>query len=141
MLPGRVDDGLVRKHRVGARSRTPCGEQNEREAGAERVHRLFRQVPLDHGIHSGMFSDWWKQTLLSLEGQDHLRLRRLLNPAFKQGVVQGMVPGFAELAHELVDGFSERGSVELVSEFAATACKAMYRCTDCLEPFDHVKEI
>ena len=74
--------------------------------------------PAQNGIHSGMFSDWWKQTLLSLEGQDHLRLRRLLNPAFKQGVVQGMVPGFAELAHELVDGFSERGSVELVSEFA-----------------------
>nr|WP_211247623.1 1,2-phenylacetyl-CoA epoxidase subunit PaaD [Cryptosporangium arvum] len=29
----------------------------------------------------------------------------------------------------------------LVSEFGATACKALYRCTDCLEPFDHVKEI
>ncbi len=31
--------------------------------------------------------------------------------------------------------------VELVSEFGATACKAMYRCVACLEPFDHVKEI
>jgi ring-1,2-phenylacetyl-CoA epoxidase subunit PaaD len=31
--------------------------------------------------------------------------------------------------------------VELASEFGATACKAMYRCTACLEPFDHVKEI
>jgi ring-1,2-phenylacetyl-CoA epoxidase subunit PaaD len=31
--------------------------------------------------------------------------------------------------------------VELTSEFGATACKAMYRCTACLEPFDHVKEI
>jgi ring-1,2-phenylacetyl-CoA epoxidase subunit PaaD len=28
-----------------------------------------------------------------------------------------------------------------VSEFGSTACKALYRCTDCLEPFDHVKEI
>jgi ring-1,2-phenylacetyl-CoA epoxidase subunit PaaD len=32
-------------------------------------------------------------------------------------------------------------SVELVSEFGATACKALYRCTSCLEPFEHVKEI
>ncbi|GAB3196200.1 phenylacetate-CoA oxygenase subunit PaaJ [Nocardioides hungaricus] len=32
-------------------------------------------------------------------------------------------------------------ATELVSEFGATACRAMYRCTDCLEPFDHVKEI
>jgi ring-1,2-phenylacetyl-CoA epoxidase subunit PaaD len=32
-------------------------------------------------------------------------------------------------------------SVELTSEFGATACKALYRCADCLEPFEHVKEI
>ncbi len=31
--------------------------------------------------------------------------------------------------------------VELTSEFGPTACKAMYRCTSCLEPFEHVKEI
>ncbi|GLY14581.1 phenylacetate-CoA oxygenase subunit PaaJ [Kineosporia sp. NBRC 101677] len=29
----------------------------------------------------------------------------------------------------------------LVSEFGATACKAQYRCNECLEPFEHVKEI
>jgi len=32
------------------------------------------------------------------------------------------------------------GRTELTSEFGATACKALYRCTDCLEPFEHVKE-
>jgi ring-1,2-phenylacetyl-CoA epoxidase subunit PaaD len=31
--------------------------------------------------------------------------------------------------------------VDLTSEFGSTACKAMYRCRACLEPFDHVKEI
>jgi ring-1,2-phenylacetyl-CoA epoxidase subunit PaaD len=31
--------------------------------------------------------------------------------------------------------------VALTSEFGATACKALYRCTSCLEPFEHVKEI
>ncbi|TQS42916.1 1,2-phenylacetyl-CoA epoxidase subunit PaaD [Cryptosporangium phraense] len=30
---------------------------------------------------------------------------------------------------------------QLLSEFGATACKALYRCTECLEPFEHVKEI
>lgn len=30
---------------------------------------------------------------------------------------------------------------EVTSEFGPTACKAIYRCTDCLEPFEHVKEI
>ena len=31
--------------------------------------------------------------------------------------------------------------VELTSEFGPTACRAMYRCSACREPFDHVKEI
>ncbi|MEU8239157.1 1,2-phenylacetyl-CoA epoxidase subunit PaaD [Actinoplanes missouriensis] len=33
------------------------------------------------------------------------------------------------------------GRTQSVSEFGSTACKALYRCGDCLEPFDHVKEI
>ncbi|EON24604.1 MULTISPECIES: 1,2-phenylacetyl-CoA epoxidase subunit PaaD [Nocardioides] len=32
-------------------------------------------------------------------------------------------------------------AVRLTSEFGPTACKALYQCTDCLEPFEHVKEI
>ena len=35
----------------------------------------------------------------------------------------------------------DSAATELVSEFGSTACKAQYRCTSCLEPFDHVKEI
>ncbi len=30
--------------------------------------------------------------------------------------------------------------VTLASEFGSTACKALYRCATCGEPFDHVKE-
>ena len=35
----------------------------------------------------------------------------------------------------------DSADVELTSEFGSTACKALYRCRACLEPFDHVKEI
>lgn len=30
---------------------------------------------------------------------------------------------------------------ERISEFGATACRSLYRCRSCGEPFDHVKEI
>ena len=30
-------------------------------------------------------------------------------------------------------------NTEVVSEFGSTACKAAYRCTDCLEPFEYFK--
>ena len=33
----------------------------------------------------------------------------------------------------------ESTSTELVSEFGSTACKASYRCKDCLEPFEYFK--
>jgi len=33
------------------------------------------------------------------------------------------------------------GDTEEVSEFGATACKALRRCRSCREPFEHVKEI
>ena len=74
--------------------------------------------PAQNGIHSGLFSDWWKKTLLSLEGEEHDRIRRLLRPAFGRKVVQGWMPSFQQLATELIDTFSERGEVELISEFA-----------------------
>ena len=35
----------------------------------------------------------------------------------------------------------DSAEVELTSEFGSTACKAMYRCRSCREPFEHVKEI
>ena len=29
--------------------------------------------------------------------------------------------------------------IEIISEFGATACKSMHKCTECLEPFEHFK--
>jgi cytochrome P450 len=84
--------------------------------------RRFRQGnarwPSQNGIHSGLFSDWWQETLLSLEGDDHARIRRLLMPAFRNKTIAAMRPRFQALADELIDGFAERGTVEFVSEFA-----------------------
>jgi cytochrome P450 len=84
--------------------------------------RRFRQGnarwPAQNGIHSGLFSDWWQETLLSLEGEDHSRIRRLLVPAFRNKAIAAMRPRFQALADELIDGFAGRGSVEFVREFA-----------------------
>ncbi len=84
--------------------------------------RRFRQGnarwPAQNSIHSGLFSDWWGETLLSLEGDDHARLRALFRPAFRNKTIAAMSSTFQALAHELIDGFAPRGEVEFVSEFA-----------------------
>ncbi|WP_235736703.1 hypothetical protein [Nocardioides alcanivorans] len=92
------------------------------EAAAVLKDRRFQQGnarwPAQNGIHSGLFSDWWQETLLSLEGDDHSRIRRLLTPAFRSRTIAAMRPRFQALANELIDGFVGRGRVEFVSEFA-----------------------
>ena len=74
--------------------------------------------PDQNGIHDGPWREWWQETLLSLDGDDHLRLRRLLTPAFRSKTIEAMRPRFQALANELIDGFATRGTVEFVSEFA-----------------------
>ena len=84
--------------------------------------RRFRQGnarwPEQNGIHGGVFADWWGETLLSLEGDDHARVRRLLVPAFRNRTIAALRPRFTMLADELIDAFSARGSVEFIAEFA-----------------------
>lgn len=84
--------------------------------------RRFRQGnaqwPDQNGIHEGPWREWWQQTLLSIEGDDHLRLRKLLGPAFRMKTIEAMRPRFQSLANELIDRFAARGTVEFVSEFA-----------------------
>ena len=92
------------------------------EASALLRDRRFRQGnarwPEQNGIHSGLFSDWWGETLLSLEGDDHARIRRLLVPAFRNRTIAAMRPTFQAIADDLIDAFAPRGRVEFVSEFA-----------------------
>lgn len=74
--------------------------------------------PALNGVAAGPLVDWWNRSLLNLEGDDHRRLRKLLNPAFTPGLVNGLAPRFRALAGDLMDAFAERGRCEFVSEFA-----------------------
>jgi cytochrome P450 len=93
----------------------------------DQVSRLIRHPdlrqgsrlwPAHHGITSGPFADWWASWVLNMEGEEHHRLRRLLNPAFSRRIVEPLRPRFSALAGELVDGFAEPGRCEFMAEFA-----------------------
>ncbi|HYA50902.1 MAG TPA: cytochrome P450 [Streptosporangiaceae bacterium] len=86
-----------------------------RHPGLRQGSRLW---PAHHGITSGPFADWWASWVLNMEGEEHHRLRRLLNPAFSRRIVEPLRPRFGALAGELVDGFAEPGRCEFMAEFA-----------------------
>lgn len=74
--------------------------------------------PDHNGVHTGLFHDWWTKSLLVLEGDDHHRIRRLLNPAFAPKNLEQYLPRFEVLAEELVQGFIDKGEFEAVDDFA-----------------------
>ncbi len=58
-------------------------------------------------------------TLLSADPPDHARYRGLVNKAFSARRVAGMEGSIRAIAQDLFDKFKEKGSVELIHEFAA----------------------
>ncbi len=94
---------------------------------AEEVRKLLKDRrlrqgsatwPAHNGVDRGSFVDWWSAALLNLEGEDHTRIRRLLNPAFAPRSIDRLVPRFRALAEELIAGFAPAGRCEFMSEFA-----------------------
>ena len=78
--------------------------------------------PDHHGVHSGLFHDWWSKNLLVLEGEEHHRIRRLLNPAFSPTVARRLEPEFQEIATELIDAMKAKveadEEIEFIGDFA-----------------------
>ena len=76
------------------------------------------QWPAHNGVTSGPFLDWWNSWILNKEGEEHQRLRTLLNPAFSKRLIKGLVPQFQALAGELIEAFADKGECDFVTEFA-----------------------
>jgi cytochrome P450 len=119
-----VQSEAVREARAaGWCARTPYGLAVLRYAEVSKLikDRRLRQGswawPQHNGV-SGPFAAWWAGWILNMEGEDHARLRRLLNPAFAPKALQAMSPKFVALANELVDEFAATGECEYVSQFA-----------------------
>ncbi|EWT00060.1 cytochrome P450 [Intrasporangium oryzae NRRL B-24470] len=76
------------------------------------------QWPAHNGVTEGPFAEWWASWILNKEGEEHHRLRRLMNPAFSPKLIGGLVPRFQALAAELVDAFERPDHCEFMREFA-----------------------
>jgi cytochrome P450 len=92
------------------------------EVGALLKDRRLRQGswswPAQNGITDGVLSNWWKSSLVAMEGEDHGRIRRLVNPAFSHSVIATMEQSFRELAHDIIDQFEDHGECEFMADFA-----------------------
>jgi ring-1,2-phenylacetyl-CoA epoxidase subunit PaaD len=85
----------------------------------------------------------WTTDWITPEGREKLRAYGIAPPVdgtAADGRLAGRVARLAG-ASNLVIACPRCGSTmtEKISQFGSTPCKASYRCTDCLEPFDYFK--
>lgn len=95
------------------------------------------------------------ETILALHGYTQVAVNTVLSPAWssdfisEQGRINleeyGIAPPSGKSKGALL-GIDPVGcpqckskNTSVVSEFGSTACKALYKCNDCLEPFDYFK--
>lgn len=87
------------------------------------------------------------QAALNSHGVDDMMIRRILSPPWttdwisddgRQKLRQyGIAPPSKSL--DVACPQCKSLHTEMVSEFGSTACKASFRCCDCLEPFEYFK--
>ncbi|MDS9469271.1 1,2-phenylacetyl-CoA epoxidase subunit PaaD [Paracoccus sp. MBLB3053] len=100
-----------------------------------------------HGIEKlrleRQLSPPWTTDWITAEGRDKLRAYGIAPPIDGTAADGRLAGRIARLAgsSNLVIACPRCGSTktEKLSQFGSTPCKASYRCTDCLEPFDYFK--
>jgi ring-1,2-phenylacetyl-CoA epoxidase subunit PaaD len=104
------------------------------------VHALhdhgFDDVAIKVSLSPAWSSDW-----ITARGRDALTEHGISAPGPAPRQSAPIALTLAPTRRALTCPRCSSANVEISSEFGSTACKAMYRCTDCLEPFDHIKEI
>lgn len=100
--------------------------------------RGVEKVRLERQLSPPWTTDW-----ITAEGRDKLRAYGIAPPVDGTAADGRLAGRIARLAgtSNLVIACPRCGSThtEKISQFGSTPCKASYRCTDCLEPFDYFK--
>jgi ring-1,2-phenylacetyl-CoA epoxidase subunit PaaD len=109
------------------------------------------RADLVHALHSAGFGDVdvrtvlspaWSTDWISEEGRRKLTVAGIAPPGKAPEPATGPVPLQLGPSRRTADcPLCGSTDTEELSEFGATACKALRRCRSCREPFEHVKEI
>lgn len=92
------------------------------------AQQLLRDRRLDHngkrymehtcGVFSGPTYDWYVPMISNHDGEDHLRLRRLMNKAFTPRMIDDLRPFIRTQTEQLADKIASAGECEFVEDFA-----------------------
>ena len=84
---------------------------------------------------------------LELEGISNYNIKTSLAPPWTTDWMSDEVKiklknsGIAPPSNNIVCPQCDSREVKIISEFGSTACKSLYKCQECMEPFHHFKQI
>jgi ring-1,2-phenylacetyl-CoA epoxidase subunit PaaD len=108
---------------------------------ADLVHALHRAGFADVDVRT-VLSPAWSTDWISEEGRRKLAAGGIAPPGRAPLRAPGPIPLQLGPTRRTADcPLCGSSDTEELSEFGATACKALRRCRTCREPFEHVKEI
>lgn len=95
----------------------------------------LKEIGVDHVKVELVYSPAWTTDWISDEAKEKLRVYGIAPPdhsSFDKKVLLGK-------SRDLKCPLCGSKHTEMISQFGSTACKALYRCLDCKEPFDYFK--
>ncbi len=100
----------------------------------------MKMVLLENGFADIQFeqqlSPAWTTDWMSEAGKQKLKAYGIAPPQYKQAVC---TPDSFQEEEAIQCPLCNSYHTRLVSQFGSTACKALYQCNDCKEPFDYFK--
>jgi ring-1,2-phenylacetyl-CoA epoxidase subunit PaaD len=103
------------------------------------IEMSIRSMLEDHGfrdiIVNQVLSPAWTTDWISENGKNKLREYGIAPPLRSTGDKHALFSEERKIACPQCSSHN----TELISQFGSTACKALYRCLDCKEPFDYFK--
>lgn len=109
---------------VTAVARTPVGVAVIRHDTVKELlgdRRMISSIPhiiRMQGVTEGRLYDMLATSVISTDGEDHTRLRRLVSRSFTPRAAARHREAMRAIVHQLVDSFADDGRCEFVSQFA-----------------------
>ena len=92
----------------------------------EDIETAFKESKITEKITvQVVLSPAWSTDMMSPQGRQQLRNLNIAPPEEEGALIHCPI--------------CQSENTEVISEFGSTACKALYQCKDCLEPFDYFK--
>ena len=120
-----IENGTIKVTITPTYAGCPAMDTMRADIEATLAEAGYEQVTVQQSLSPAWTTDW-----MSENGREKLRAYGIAPPA---------KTNCDKAAGTIECPQCGSGEVKLISEFGSTACKALYQCRDCREPFDYFK--